>query len=189
MRKPNKRPTNGEDKRCKHNVRVLLPSNQISHEAELQSIEEDYIDRTNFDTNFNASNKTWPLPEQIMESNQNNELCSKICLYFANPEGLEKPKVYLKGLKMENRLLMKGNWLWVTNKDQLQLKVIKEIHNQPAVGHPSTEKTLEMAWHHYYWPGMKEMIQQFIHNCHMYKQAKAILDTYHSLLQPLLVPE
>ena len=124
-----------------------------------------------------------------MESNQNNELRSKIRLYLANPKGLKKPEVYLKGLRVENGLLMKGNRLWVADEDQLQLKVIKEIHDQPAVGHPGMERTLEMVQHHYYWPGMKEMIQQFIRNCHVYKQAKAVRDTYHSLLQPLPVPE
>ena len=130
-----------------------------------------------------------PLLKRVIESNQNNELCSKIRSYLTNPKRLEKPQIYLKGLKVENRLLMKRNWLWVANKNQLQLKVIKEIHNQPAVGHSSTEKTLEMAWYHYYWPRVKEMIQQFIRNCYMCKQAKAAWDTYHSLLQLLLVPK
>ena len=155
----------------------------------MQPIEEDHANQTDSDTNSNASDETLPLPEWVIESNQNNELCSKICLYLANPKGLEKPEVYLKGLRVENRLLMKGNRLWVANEDQLQLKVIKEIHDQPAVGHPGTERTLKMARRHYYWPGMKEMIQQFIPNCHVCKQAKAARDTYHGLLQPLPVPE
>ena len=93
-----------------------------------------------------------------MEFNQNNELCSEICLYFANPKGLEKSEVYLKDLRVENGLLMKENRLWVADEDQLQLKVVKEIHDQPAVGYLGMEKTLKMARHHYYWPGMKEMI-------------------------------
>ena len=181
-RKPNEQPTNDEDKWCKHSVRVLLPPNQINHKAELQPIEEDHADRTNSDTNSNASDVTSPLPEWVIESNRNNELCSKIRLYFANPKGLKKLKVYLKGLRVENGLLMKGNRLWVADKDQLQLKVIKKIHDQPAVGHSSTEKTLEMTQRHYYWPGMKEMIQRFIRNCHVCKQAKAARDTYHGLL-------
>ena len=91
---------------------VLLLSNWIDHKAELQSIEENKRDnRTNSDTNSNASDKMSSLPEQVMESNQNNELCSKICLYFANPKGLDKPNAYLKGLRVENGLLMKENRL------------------------------------------------------------------------------
>ena len=77
----------------------------------------------------------------------------------------------------------------MANKSRLQLEVIKKINNQSAVGHFGTEKTLEMVWCHYYWPRMKEMIQWFIRNCHMCKQAKAAQDTYHGLLQSLPVPE
>ena len=189
MRKPNKQPINDENKQCKHSVRVLLSPNQIDHEAELQLIEENHANQTNSDTDSNASDETSPLPEQVMESNWNNELCSEIYLCLTNPEGLEKPEVYLKNLRVENRLLIKENWLWVADKDQLQLKVIKEIYDQPAIGYPGTERTLGTARRHYYWPGMKEMIQQFIHNCHVCKQAKAARNNYHSLLQPLSVPE
>ena len=149
-RKPNKRPTDNVDEQRKHSIHVLLPPNRIDHGAELQPIKENYANRTNSDTDFNASDETLPLPEQVMESNQNNELCSKICSYLANPKELEKPEVYLKGLRVENGLLMKGNRLWVADKDQLQLKVVKEIHNQPAVGHAGTKRMLEMTQRHYY---------------------------------------
>ena len=113
-RKPNKWPTDDEDEQHKHSICMLLPPSHIAS-AEMQLIEENkegeknHVDRTNSDTNSNASDKTSPLPEPVMESNQKNELCNKICLYLANPKGLEKPEVYLKSLKVENRLLMKGN--------------------------------------------------------------------------------
>ena len=173
-------------------MRVLLLSHRIDHEAELQSIEENNKDHTNWtnsDTNSDTSDKTSPLSKRVIESNQINELCNKIRLYLTNLKGLDKPDAYLKGLRVENSLLMKGNQLWVADKNQLQLEVIKEIHDQLAVGHPGMERTLEMVQHHYYWSGMKKMIQQFIRNCHVCKQAKAARDMYHDLLQPLLVPE
>ena len=110
-RKPNKQPTDNENERYKHSVCVLLPPNRIDYRAELQSIKEDYANRTNSDTDSNASDKTLPLPEWVIKSNQNNELCSKIRSYLTNPKGLKKPEVYLKGLRVKNRLLMKGNWL------------------------------------------------------------------------------
>ena len=95
-------------------MHVLLPLNWINPDIELQTIEEskqDHANRTNSDTNFDASDKTALLPKWVMESNQINELCNKICLYLANPKGLDKLDAYLKGLKVENRLLIKGNWL------------------------------------------------------------------------------
>ena len=169
---------------------MLLPSNRIDHEAELQPIDED-LDKVWAKSKAvsDAREKMSILPERVTESNQNNKFCNKIHLYLANPKGLEKPKVYLKGLRMENGLLMKENWLWVANKGQLQLEVIKKTYDQSAIGHPSMEKMLEIAWCYYYWAGMKKMIQWFIRNCYIYKQAKAVRDMYHSLLQPLLVPK
>ena len=113
-RKPNKQFTNNEDKQCKHNVRMLLSPNQIDHEAELQPIEkseEDYAYWTNSDINSNVSDKISPLSEQVIKSNQNNELCGKICSYFANLKELNKLNAYLKSLRMENKLLMKEHWL------------------------------------------------------------------------------
>ena len=197
MRKPNEQPTDDEDEGCKHSIRVLLPSNRVDHEAKLQPIEEnddkDHTDRIKSEADSDvseepASEEPLTLPEQIVKFNRNNKLCSKICLYLADPKGLDRPEAYLKSLRVENKLLMKRNQLWVADKGRLQLEVIKEIHDQPAVIHPGMERTLEMARCHYYWPGMKEMIQQFIRNCHVCKQAKAARDMYHSLLQPLPVP-
>ena len=193
-RKPNKQPTDNEDKRRKHSVRVLLPPNWIDHEAKLQPIDEDHGKVpskvwANSEAVSDADEEMSTLPEQVTESNQNNKLCNEIRLYFANQKGLKKPKAYLKGLRVKNGLLMKGNQLWAAKEGHLQLEIIKEIHDQPAVGNPSMERTLKMARCHYYWPGMKEMIQRFIRNCHVCKWAKAVRDTYHDLLQPLPMPE
>ena len=115
-RKPNKQPTDDEDKQCKHSIRVLLPSNRINHEAELQLIDEDHgkvLGKVwaNSEAVSDASEEMSTLPEQVTESNRNNKLCNKIYSYFANPKGLEKPEAYLKGLRVENRLLMKENRL------------------------------------------------------------------------------
>ena len=190
IKKPNKRPTDDEDEWRKHSVHVLLPPNRINHEAKLQPIDKVPGEVwTDSEAVSDANEEMLTLPERVTEFNRNNELCNKICSYLANQKGLEKPETYLKGLRVENGLLMKGNWLWVAEEGHLQLKIIKEIHDQPAVGHFGMEKMLGMAWHHYYWPGMKEMIQRFIRNCHVCKRAKTAWNTYHSLLQPLLVPE
>ena len=158
-RKPNKQSTDNKDKRRKHSVRVLMPLNQIDHDVELQPIDKDPGKvRANSDTVSDASEETSTLPERVTEFNQNNKLYNKICLYFTNSKGLKKSEIYLKKLKVKGGLLMKRHWLWVADKDQLQLEVIKEAHDQSAMGHPSIEKTLEMARRHYYWPGMKKMI-------------------------------
>ena len=103
---------------------MLLPLNQIDHEAELQLIDEDYSKVpskvwANSEAISDASEETSTLPEQVTESNRNNKLCNKIRLYFANQKGLEKLEAYLKGLRVENGLLMKENQLWVAKEGHL----------------------------------------------------------------------
>ena len=88
-KKPNKQPTNNEDKRRKHSVRVLLPLSQIDYEAELQPIDKDHSEvpdkvQANSEAFSDSNKETSTLPEQVMESNQNNKLCNKIHLYLAN---------------------------------------------------------------------------------------------------------
>ena len=162
-RKPNKQLTNNENEQRKHSIYMLLPPNWIDYKAELQPIDKKHGKVSSevwadSEAVSDASEEISTLPEQVTESNQNNKLCNKICLYLTNLKGLEKPETYLKGLRVENGLLMKGNWLWVAKKDHLQFKVIKEIHDQLAVGHPGIKKMLGMIRRHYYWLGIKEMI-------------------------------
>ena len=45
---------------------------------------------------------------------------------------------------------------------RLQLKVIKEVYDQPAVGYLDTEKTLNILRQHYYWLGMRAEVEQYI---------------------------
>ena len=113
---------------------MLLLPNRINHKAKLQPIDEDYGEVlgkvwANSEAVSDASEETSILPEQVTEFNQNNKLCNEIHSYFANQKRLEKPEAYLKGLRVENGLLMKKNWLWVAEEGHLQLEVIKEIYD------------------------------------------------------------
>lgn len=77
----------------------------------------------------------------------------------------------------------------ISDNKSLRLRVIKKIYDQPAIGHPGRERTSNMVQHHYYWPCMHNIIEQYVQNCHVCKRAKAAKDTYNRLLQPLPVPE
>ena len=81
--------------------------------------------------------------------------------------------------------------MWVPEREdsQLRLRVIKKVHNQPAVSHLGIKQTLHMICRFYYWPAMRKDIEQYLHNCHVCKRAKASRDAYNGLFQPLPVPE
>ena len=63
-RKPNKQLTNNKDEWRKYSVRVLLPLNQINHEAKLQLIKKNHDKvRANSETVSDASEETSTLSE------------------------------------------------------------------------------------------------------------------------------
>ena len=78
------------------------------------------------------------LPDQVKESNRTNVLFTEVREYLANLSDQDRPNVYLRGSRAENGLLYKENKLWVA-KD-LRLDVIKEVHDQPAVGHADVKR-------------------------------------------------
>ena len=121
------------------------------------------------------------LPKEVKDANQADDLCTQICAYLKAPSKREKLTVYVNSCKVSNSLLMKKNCLWVLEgKDsRLWLRVIKKMHDQSAVGHPSTEKTLHMLRRHYYWLEMCMEMEQYLYNCHMCKRAKSSRNTYN----------
>ena len=130
------------------------------------------------------------LPEEVTEANRKDELCSQIRAYLEAPSERAKPTTHLNSCKINNGLLMKTDRLWVPEGgENLRMRVIKEVHNQPMVSHPSVEKTLNMIRQHYYWPAMRGKVEQYLCNCHVCKRAKVSRDAYNGLLQPLPVPE
>ena len=67
-RKSNKQPTDDKDKQRKHSVRVLLPSNRIDHEAELQLIDEDHGE---------VPSEVWANSEAISDGNEKTSTLSE----------------------------------------------------------------------------------------------------------------
>ena len=127
------------------------------------------------------------LPDRVKELNQSNVLFLKIREYLANPENHDRPNVYLRGSRAANGLLYKDNKLWVA--DDLRLDVIREVHDQPAVGHAGVRRTILLIQQHYFWPKMKQDVNRYIRNCHVCRRAKAPRDRYNGTLKPLPVPE
>ena len=214
-RKPNKRPANEENERQKHRLQVLLPPERV----ELQPIkvseprneppnepqpakksEKAEELRRSHAAEPHAEQSTEPekendedledeptLPDRVKEANRNNVLFMEVREYLANPEVHDKPNVYLRGSRAENGLLYKDNKLWVAKS--LRLDVIREVHDQPAVGHAGVRRTMLLIQQHFFWPRMKRDVDQYIRNCHVCRRAKAPRDRYNGTLKPLPVPE
>lgn len=80
------------------------------------------------------------------------------------------------------------NRLWVPDFEGLRLEVIRQTHDQPAVGHPGIRNTLATANRAFFWPNMKKLVEKYIRNCHICRRSKAPRDKYNGLLRPLPIP-
>lgn len=161
-------------------MQVLLPPERFEQSIELQPIEKsgtETEDPPNTETPnpvgqssavgqqepHEAENSNATLPEEVSNANRKDDSYISIRAHLEDPTKHAKPDgVKLKGCRVSEGLLMKGNQLWVP--DGLQLRVIKEIHDQPAVGHSGVEQTLNMVQRHYYWPRMRQTIEQYVRN-------------------------
>ena len=176
-RRPNDKPKDEKDERQQHQLQTLLPRNRI----ELAPIETE------------TEETVQTLEEKVRQGNVTDEDCNNMRQALsAASTGLDSDSENspaLKDCQVKDGLLYKRNKLWVPAQDELKLEVIRQIHDQPAVGHPGVARTLEMITRNYYWPKMEADIKRYVRNCHVCRRAKAPRDKYNGLLRPLSIPE
>jgi hypothetical protein len=67
--------------------------------------------------------------------------------------------------------------------------ILKEIHNVPYVGHLGYQKMVAVVKSHYYWPGMKKEVVDFISRILECQKVKVEHKNLVGLLQPFLIPK
>jgi hypothetical protein len=86
-------------------------------------------------------------------------------------------------------LLLYKNRVYVPNVQELKLAILKEMHNVAYAGHPGYQKTMAAVKSHYFWPGLKKEITEYITRCMECQKVKAEHRHPAGLLQPLPIPE
>lgn len=66
-----------------------------------------------------------------------------------------------------------------------RLDLIREVHDQPAVGHPGIRRTVQMMQRFFEWPSLRADVDRYVRNCHVCKRAKTPRDGTHGQLQPI----
>jgi hypothetical protein len=103
-------------------------------------------------------------------------------------QGEMPQKVENYKLEADGTLLYK-NKIYVPNVQDLKLMILNEMHNVPYAGHPGYQKTVAAVKSHYFWPGMKKEIAEYIARCMECQKVKAEHRHPAGLLQPLPIPE
>jgi len=113
-----------------------------------------------------------PLEELVLTVQRHNEMTLN---QWKNAHGIE---VYSDGLWWKNKALV------IVGNDDLKREVLRCFHDYIAAGHPGIMKTLINIGQHYWWPGMKDFVTQYIKGCATCQMTK--INTHPS--KPALFP-
>jgi hypothetical protein len=79
-------------------------------------------------------------------------------------QGEMPQKVENYKLETDGTLLYK-NGIYIPNVQDLKRMILHEMHNVPYAEHPGYQKTMAAVKSHYFWPGMKKEIVEYIARC------------------------
>jgi len=129
-----------------------------------------------------------PIYKQVLEANEIDEDCTLLREAIARGEA-QCEGIKLKDCRVQDGILYKGSQLWVPFNESLQMNLIREVHDQPSIGHPGILRTMEIIKRNYYWPSMRKTVDRYIRNCYVCQRSKASRDKSNGLLQLLPIPE
>ena len=93
-----------------------------------------------------------------------------------------------KDWKEEDSVIIKDKQMYVPDKENLQLQVVKLHHDTPVAGHPGHEKMIKLLQRTYFWPGMTSFIKDYISRCDRYARFKGTNQAPFGTLNPLEAP-
>ena len=91
-------------------------------------------------------------------------------------------------LSAQGKLLFRDRQ-WVPELEELRTKLIQEVHDSEACGHPGRENCLAMLGRRFFWPRMSQDVRRFVRNCDACGRNKAWRDKRQGFLKPLPVPD
>ena len=88
----------------------------------------------------------------------------------------------------KNGTLFHDGLVYIPDKPELRLFVIRSHHDDPLAGHFGSKKTLELITRSYFWPGISADIDRYTRECHICNRAKGPRHAPHGELVPLPPP-
>ena len=76
---------------------------------------------------------------------------------------------------------LKGRTI-IPNIREIRRAILKNHHDAPTAGHPGRDETLRRIQEHYWWPGMKDWVVEYIKGCATCQQSKILTHKKHTPL-------
>lgn len=87
----------------------------------------------------------------------------------------------------EDGLYVRGTALYVP--ESLRAHILRDNHDDPAIGHPGVARTYQRLRPRFWWPGIRHDVQKYVSECLVCQQTKIRPGKPYGLLRPLPVAE
>jgi len=126
----------------------------------------------------------------IQNSYEQDSITKELIMHFKNPK-LEKShyiKRKLNNFSFKNNFILFQNLIYIPDIIELKLKLLQMYHDSPTAGHFGRSKTLELISRNYFWPKMRNFINNYISSCEQCSRCKVLRHKPYGYLQPLPIP-
>ena len=80
------------------------------------------------------------------------------------------------------------NKLWIPPNANLRSLLMRRHHDNKTAGHPGAAKTIELLERRYYWPHLRQDVQDYVATCDLCQRAKPLRQNREVPLQPISPP-
>ena len=126
------------------------------------------------------------LYERIMQINRKNENCINYRQILID-EQIINDKINLQNCFDRNEIFFKNENLWISNRLNFMIKIIRDVHDQFFCVHSNMNRIEKFIKRYYYWFNMKLFVKRYIRNCHKCQRSKISHDDRHELLTSLSI--
>lgn len=104
-----------------------------------------------------------------------------------NPDDANRDDVPA-GYRLTDGVLTTRNLIYVPDNEDIKVRILQQAHDTKETGHPGQAKTLEILRRNFFWPRMRDFINEYINSCDACQRNKPVHHRKFGLLQPLPVP-
>jgi hypothetical protein len=104
-----------------------------------------------------------------------------------SPEDADE-QAYLEPFAMEDGLVLKDGLVYIPDDNRIKVKILKACHDSTTAGHPGEAKTLELLTRDYFWPRMRQFVNEYVKSCETCARNKTPRHRPHGQLHPLPIP-
>ena len=129
--------------------------------------------------------------KEIKNTYTDDPITKEILPYLKDNKLTRTPELQkiLKDYNYKNDFVLFKNLIYVPNKNDLKLKILKLHHDTPSVGHYGNTKTIELLTRNYTWPKLREFVRDYIISCDLCNRCKPSRHKQYGLLKSLPVPD